>query len=194
MEQPETTETAFDEYMAMDADEWLELDIYEHGETPVVGFNGKVDSSQHDSGPDSRGQKREELKKEKAEIDKPHQNTRRLPSIPLPDRYITIRRPPMNANRGLRDQRDSTNLLNKLIENGFCCSNSTPTAPQPTVWPSTAPQPTVWLSTAPQTTAWPSTAPQTTAWPSTAPQTTAWPSTAPQTTTWPSTAPQTTTP
>ena len=102
MEQLETEDTAVDEYMTMDADEWLELEIYENGETPVVGFNGKEDSNQHDS----RGQKREELKKEKPVIDKPHQNTRSpttaLPSIPLTDRYITIRRPPMNANRGLR--------------------------------------------------------------------------------------------
>ncbi|KAK1893923.1 RNA polymerase-associated protein CTR9 like [Dissostichus eleginoides] len=132
-EEPETADTAFDEYMAMDANEWLEPDIYENGETPVVGFNGKEDSSQHDSGPDSRGQKREELKKEKPVIDKPHQNTRSPttapPSIPLTD--ITIRRPPMNANGGLR-------VVRPLGRNGPSDRGAI-AAPQ-TAGPPTAPQ------------------------------------------------------
>ncbi|KAK5862601.1 hypothetical protein PBY51_017978 [Eleginops maclovinus] len=106
MEQLETADITIDEYMTMDADEWSELDVYENGGTPDVGFNGTEDSSKHQSGPDSKGQKREELKKEKAVIDKPRQNNKNTttapPSIPLTDRYITIRWPPTKAKRRLQ--------------------------------------------------------------------------------------------
>lgn len=92
----EATAAADDEYMTMDAEQWSGPDdIYEN-----EGTFG------HEAGHDPRGQKLKEMKKETLATKRQLQNTPNptpgQPSIPLTDRYITIRRPPTNQKREQR--------------------------------------------------------------------------------------------
>lgn len=89
MEGPAAADGADDEYMAMDAEQWSDHeDIYENGDT--------VDR-------DPGGQEARGDRQETAVANRPLQNTENpratQPSgLPLPDRYITIRRPPLNGS------------------------------------------------------------------------------------------------
>lgn len=95
MEGPAAAETADNEYMTMDADKWSEHDdTYKNR----LDCGGNEDAKGCESSPDSRAQNKEE----KVATTRPlgnnqHPNTARPPIHPLPDRYMTIRRPPMNA-------------------------------------------------------------------------------------------------
>lgn len=105
MEGPVGADSADEEYMTMDADKWSEHDdTYENGDTLDLDLRGNKDSSGLESGPDSIGQKKEELKLRKVVTNRLPQNnqnpTTAQPPISLPERYITIRRPSINANRG----------------------------------------------------------------------------------------------
>ncbi|XP_044063773.1 uncharacterized protein LOC122881535 isoform X2 [Siniperca chuatsi] len=92
--------------MTMEADKSSEHDdTYENGDTLVFDLKGKEDSIVHESGPNSRRQKKGELKNEEVATTRslqntPNPNTKRPPIRPLPDRYITMRCPPANANSG----------------------------------------------------------------------------------------------
>ncbi len=105
MEEPVAAEDADEAYMTMDAEMWSEHDdTYENGDTIGLDLGGKEDSRGCESGHDSRREKKEELKKKKVETkgplqNTPNPNTARPPIQTLPNRYITIRRPPMNVNR-----------------------------------------------------------------------------------------------
>ncbi|XP_042346551.1 uncharacterized protein LOC121946160 [Plectropomus leopardus] len=96
------TVAADDEYMTMDADTWSDpADMYENNYTPDCDLKGKEGSWGCKSGPDSREQKKEEMKKEKAATNT-HSPTTAHPPIPLCDRYITIKHPPANAKQRKR--------------------------------------------------------------------------------------------
>lgn len=105
MEGPIGADSADEEYMTIDADKWSEHDdTYENGDTLSLDLRGNKDSSGFESGPDSRGQKKDGLKKEIVLTNRPPQNNQKpttaQPPISLPERYITIRRPSTDANRG----------------------------------------------------------------------------------------------
>lgn len=107
MEGPVAADSAEDdEYMAMDADKWSEHEnTYETGETLSLDFRGKGVAGGREPGPDSTVKTKEELKEENVSTERPLQNTQnpateRPPTCTLPNRYITIRRPPINAKRG----------------------------------------------------------------------------------------------
>ncbi|XP_051262262.1 uncharacterized protein LOC127366891 [Dicentrarchus labrax] len=109
MEEAVEAESAGDEYMIMDADKWSELDdIYENGDTPGLDLRRQNGSGGLESGPDSREHKKEELRSEKsgksaarrALQNTPYPNTAQSRIHPLPERYMTIRRLPVKANRG----------------------------------------------------------------------------------------------
>ncbi|XP_018540741.1 uncharacterized protein LOC108888961 [Lates calcarifer] len=105
MEGPEAADSADNEYMAMDADKLSENDdTYENGDTLGFNLRQKGDSREQEPGPDSTGQKKEEPEKEKVGTLRPQPNiqnlnTARPPMRPQPDRYITLRRLPVNTNR-----------------------------------------------------------------------------------------------
>ncbi|XP_040900379.1 uncharacterized protein LOC121185920 isoform X2 [Toxotes jaculatrix] len=102
MEGPAAAGGADDEYMTMDADQWsAQDDTYENGDT--LGLDSR-ETRGHESGPDSRGQRKEELEKGKVAKKRPQQqtqnpNTAKPPARHLPERYITMRCPPLKANR-----------------------------------------------------------------------------------------------
>lgn len=92
MEGAEAADSAGDDYMTMDAENWLEHDTCENGDT---NDSGRTDGpGGHKSGLDSRQQKKECPQR-------PNPNTAGPPFQPhVLDRYLTIKRPPMNKNPG----------------------------------------------------------------------------------------------
>lgn len=93
MEGPEAADSAGDDYMTMDAENWLEHDdTYENGDTNDSG--GTDAPGGHKSGPDSRQRKTEHPQRS-------NPNTARPPFQPaISERYLTIKRPPKNRNTG----------------------------------------------------------------------------------------------
>lgn len=105
MEEPEAIYGADNLYMTMDADR-----------------------TQNDTGPDSRGQRKKELRKAatgRSRQNIPNPNTAQPPIQTLPNRYITIRHPPENANRApgkkqpqrLGKAHTQSEIINKLAYN-----------------------------------------------------------------------------
>lgn len=103
MEVPAATDNADEEYMTMDADQWVEQDdIYENGDTLDLSTRG---SRGQEPGPVFRGKKKEELRNERAATNTAPQNNAYQTAAPASVhtstlRYMTIRRPPLNAKGG----------------------------------------------------------------------------------------------
>ncbi|KAM9723018.1 uncharacterized protein ACNS7B_018540 [Menidia menidia] len=98
MEGPEAAESPDNEYMTMDADQWIDHDdTYENGDTLGLGVGQQGDSRAQEQGSGSKG--RDGAKKRGRDATQTTTNAPQLP-LPLPNRYLTIRRPELGLKRG----------------------------------------------------------------------------------------------
>ncbi|XP_038131718.1 uncharacterized protein LOC119777045 [Cyprinodon tularosa] len=104
MDTPEAAENPDNEYMAMDADQWEEPDdTYENGDIDI-------DIRRRDGLPAPGGVPANMGPQQSIQT----QNSATSPRLPVHDRYMTIRWPPLNANRG-SGKSQQPELLQKIV-------------------------------------------------------------------------------
>lgn len=101
MDTPEAAENPDNEYMAMDADQWEEPDdTYENGDIDI-------DIRRRDGLPAPGGVPANMGPQQSIQT----QNSATSPRLPVHDRYMTIRWPPLNTNRGSGKSQQPGNVL-----------------------------------------------------------------------------------